>query len=128
MRPGVKDMWIRLMILIGILWMIQVVLTYFQIKHYHKRIMELKRKGRVGIGSIKGKLTPGVIIILATNLRGTIVDAEIMKGLSVFARFKKVKELIGQNINNLSETPTVLKEKEFKALEQAIENLKAATN
>ncbi|MDI3534620.1 MAG: glucitol operon activator protein [Thermosediminibacterales bacterium] len=121
-------MWVRIMALIAGLWLIQVVLTYFQIKHYQKRIIELKRKGRVGIGSLKGKLTPGVIIILAVNPGGAIVDAEIMKGISVFARFKKYKELIGQNINDLTRIQKKLKEKEIKALKMAVENLQAAIN
>lgn len=121
-------MWIRFVIFIGIMWIIQVVLTYFQMKHYQKRMVALKRKGRIGVGTTKGRITSGVIIILAVNPRGVIVDAEIMRGVSVFARFKKIKDLIGENIGKQIKTPETFKEKEVKSFEMALESITGASN
>jgi glucitol operon activator protein len=111
------------MILIGILWLVQVVLTYFQVTHYNKRILELKNKGIVAIGRSKGVINAGAIVILATDEDGRIVDAEIMKGISVFARFRKMRKLIGKHIEEVSENLGSFRGQERKAVEKAVEDL-----
>lgn len=116
-------MWLRFMILVGILWLVQVVLTYFQITHYNKRILELKDKGVVAIGRSKGVINAGAIVILVADEDGRIIDAEIMKGISVFARFKKMRKLIGKHIEEVSENLGSFRGQERKAVEKAVKDL-----
>jgi len=49
----------------------------------------------------RGGTVPGSIVLLAGVKRGTVVRWERMKGFSVFARFREVKELAGADIGEL---------------------------
>ena len=46
-------MWIKILWIIGAAWVCQGVLVYFQIKNFQKKIAELKRHGRLGVGTVK---------------------------------------------------------------------------
>lgn len=115
-------MWHRVLFVIGLFWILQVIMTYFQVKHYQSRIRELRKKGAIGIGTVKGKLRAGVIIILAVK-NGHVADAEIMKGYSVFARFKRMPGLVGKKVNELLENNFNMSKAEKKALEIAVKTL-----
>ena len=80
---------------------VQGLFTFVQIRSYNKRIQAMKKVGMVGIGMKKGRLVPGSIVLLAVDKRGTVVRCERMKGFSVFARFREVKELAGTDIGEL---------------------------
>jgi glucitol operon activator protein len=86
-------MWTKILAIIGFMWVLQGVLTYFQIKNFQRKLKEMKKYGRVGVGTVKGKLGAGAIVILAADKRGKIVDAQKMSGISVFARFGPLKGL-----------------------------------
>ena len=82
---------------------VQGIFTFVQIKSYNKKIREMKQYGMVGIGMKKGRLTPGNIVLLAVDKKGTVVRCERMKGISVFARFREVNDLAGVKIGDLKE-------------------------
>ncbi|WP_422445185.1 transcriptional regulator GutM [Thermoanaerobacterium sp. DL9XJH110] len=84
-------MWIKILVIMGFMWVLQGVLTYFQIKNFQRKLKEMKKHGRVGVGTVKGRLGAGAIVILAADRRGRIVDAQRMSGISVFARFRPLK-------------------------------------
>jgi len=86
-------MWIKLLLIIGLMWILQGVLAYFQIKNFQTKMKEMKKSGRVGIGTVKGRLGAGAIVILSVDGVGRIVEARKMTGISVFARFKPFPEL-----------------------------------
>jgi glucitol operon activator protein len=86
-------MWIKLLWIIGLMWILQGVLTYFQIKNFQIKLKDMKEKGRVGLGTAKGRLGAGAIVILSVDETGRIVEARKMTGISVFARFKPFPEL-----------------------------------
>lgn len=80
---------------------IQALLTFFQIKNYNNEISRLKKMGRVGIGSVKGKLSKGIVVLLCVDNENKILSIAKMEGLSVFARFKEDKEFDGAYIYEL---------------------------
>lgn len=82
---------------------IQGIFTFVQIKNYNKRIQAMKKYGMVGIGMKKGRLVPGSIVLLAVDKRGKVTRCERMKGFSVFARFREMRELAGADIADLKE-------------------------
>lgn len=91
-------------LLIGLgLFILQALLTYIQIKTCDKKIKEMRRKGTVGMGAVKGKMKAGNIIILACDEEGYISDACIMQGITVFARFKPIKDIYNKHIGELKE-------------------------
>ncbi len=90
------------LIIFGMIF-VQGIFTFVQIKSYNKKIREMKQYGMVGIGMKKGRLTPGNIVLLAVDKKGTVTRCEKMKGISVFARFKEVNGMAGVKIGELKE-------------------------
>ncbi|MCF6095722.1 transcriptional regulator GutM [Thermovorax subterraneus] len=119
-------MTLRLLGIIAAMWVLQGLLTYFQIKNLRDKLKELKKKGRVGVGNSKGRLSPGCIVIIAVDKGGKIAEAYKMSGMSVFARFKEFEDIKGLYLNEL---PFYLNSEENgsekKAIESAIKMLEA---
>ncbi|MDF2655512.1 MAG: hypothetical protein K0R19_1986 [Bacillota bacterium] len=92
-----------ILILFGLIF-IQGLFTFVQVKNYNKMIRQMKNYGMVGIGMKKGRLTPGRIILLAVDENGTVVKGLNMKGFSVFARFREIKDIAGTDIRVLKES------------------------
>lgn len=120
-------MWIKLLWVIGLMWVIQGALTYFQIKNFQTRLRELKQMGRVGIGTVKGMLGAGAIVILSVDEKDRIVEALKITGISVFARFKPFPEL--KNLYYWEATKAVdgSNKSLFKAVSRAVESLSKKT-
>jgi glucitol operon activator protein len=93
----------KLLIIAFLFYVLQMVLTYFQIKNFRSNITEMRKKGIVGIGAKKRKLSAGNIVILASNEFGEILEGRMMQGFSILARFKIIKEVAGLHISELKE-------------------------
>ena len=105
-----------------ILMVMQVVGTHLQVKKYRKAVSKLHKLGNLGVGAKRGKLGGGNIVIIACKADGKITGAEEMKGMTIFAGFKELSELVGKNIYDLK-TEYQTDEKKYKAHLQAIEAL-----
>ncbi|WP_182185997.1 transcriptional regulator GutM [Pectinatus frisingensis] len=77
--------------------LIQAAGTYLQVKFYHSAVRRLHKKGNIGIGGKKSRFSGNIVIIVCNN-SGEIIDGEILAGLTIFNRFKKIPEIIGKNI------------------------------
>jgi glucitol operon activator protein len=93
----------KLLIIAFLFYVLQMVLTYFQVKNFRSNIAELRKKGIIGIGSKKRKLSAGNIVILVSNEFGEIIEGRMMQGFSILARFKSLKDVDGFNISELKE-------------------------
>lgn len=93
----------KLVLIVFGLIFVQGLFTFVQIKSYNRKIREMKQYGMVGIGVRKGRITPGNIILLSVDKKGIVVRCERMKGISVFARFREVKEMAGVELGDLKE-------------------------
>ena len=107
-----------------ILMLMQVVGTHLQVKKYRKAVSKLHKLGNLGVGAKRGKLGGGNIVIIACKSDGVITGAEEMKGMTIFAGFKELPELVGRTIYDLK-LDYLVDEKENKAYLQAIEALEA---
>ena len=88
----------------------------------------LHKKGNVGIGSRRSRLKNNIVII-ACNSEGLILDAELMEGLTVFTKFKKMPEVIGRNIFELrDEYAKISSKKEKKRFRGHMEAVRALCN
>lgn len=97
-------LWSLLLLILGILWLIQIVGTYYQMKHYRKILGQITRKGEegyVGVGNSKARFGKGVVLILVVDEDGRVENALKMRGMTVFARFKEAPELLGRELNEL---------------------------
>jgi glucitol operon activator protein len=93
-----------LILVLALLWALQIVGTYFQMRHYREvlgRITREESEGYVGVGNAKARLGKGVILILVVDMSDTVVRALRMRGMTVFARFKEAPELVGMKIAEL---------------------------
>ena len=107
---------------------IQATGTYVQVRQYKKAVRRLHKKGNVGIGSRRSRLKNNIVII-ACNSEGLILDAELMEGLTVFTKFKKMPEVIGRNIFELrDEYAKISSKKEKKRFRGHMEAVRALCN
>ncbi len=95
-----------MLLVLGCLWVLQVVGTYFQMSHYRKvlgRITAEENEGYVGVGNAKSRFGKGVILILVVGRDGVVERALKMRGRTVFARFEEAKPLVGLAVDALRE-------------------------
>ncbi|WP_434578199.1 transcriptional regulator GutM [Thermoanaerobacterium thermosaccharolyticum] len=114
---------IKAVVFLFFLLFLQGCLSYLQAKNYINKLKELKKKGIVGVGVNKGKLSAGTIIMLVSDRNGTILDCEELHGVTVFSRFKKNNIYKGINIYNFDATKN-RDSKRNNVLLKAIEEIK----
>lgn len=93
-----------LILVLAVLWMLQIVGTWYQMRHYRNVLGEITgsgSRGYVGVGNARARLGKGVILILVVDEGGEIQRALKMRGRTVFARFKEDPELVGRHVDDL---------------------------
>jgi glucitol operon activator protein len=96
--------WLLLLLTLGVLWLLQMVGTYFQMQHYRKVLGGITReggKGYVRVGNAKARLGRGVILILVVGEDNVVRKALRMRGMTVFARFEEAPDLVGHMLDDL---------------------------
>jgi glucitol operon activator protein len=97
--------WVAWVILIlAIAWALQIVGTYFQMRHYREVLGRITREGNegyVGVGNAKATFGKGVILILVSGEDGVVRKALRMRGMTIFARFGDVPDLVGMGLEEL---------------------------
>lgn len=109
-----------------LLMILQAFGTYLQVKAYKKAVRRLHKTGNVGIGSKKGRLRPGNIVVIACDQKGVITGGEIMEGFTIFNGFRQLTGIVGKTIYELREEYRRLPEKRqklYKAHLQALDAL-----
>ena len=87
-------------------WLVQLALAYRQARLFYKRMNRLRKLGRCATGLSGGKYRGRVYVVLVANpVTSTIIKAEILSGLTVFAGIKPVPQLEGYTLNALLATP-----------------------
>lgn len=107
-----------------IFMVIQAIGIYFQVRLYKKSIRRLHKKGNIGIGG-KRSFFSGNIVIIACDKNGNIVDGEILSGFTIFNRFKKIKELINENIFMIKAEYKLLNKRQRKKMQGHIQAIDA---
>ena len=96
--------WSILLLVLAVVWLSQIVGTYFQMRHYQQVLSGIKQErgeGYIGVGNAKARLGRGVILILVVGEDGLVRRALKMQGATVFARFKEAPELAGTQLEEL---------------------------
>jgi DNA-binding transcriptional regulator of glucitol operon len=110
--------------LIGLAWVLQLVLSLRQMRRFYRRVAELKRLGRTGIGVGGGTYRGRAYAVVVADPQGRVLTAEVMSGISVFAGLRPLPELKGWNLRVLHESPPAsLNAKQRAALTQAANKL-----
>ena len=108
-----------------LLTVMQLVGMRLQVRSYRNTVHRLHQLGNVGIGAMRGKLGPGHIVVIACDNSGTIVDGEVMKGMTIFSGFEKIPDIAGKSIYALKEEYMALPEKQRKRRKGYIQALEA---
>ena len=116
------------LLVIFVLFVVQAVGGYFQVKDYRRAVRRVHKLGNVGIGQKKGRLLSGNIVMIACDQNGVITGGEIMEGLSFLTKFKPIseflgKELVGTSIYDVFRGMDKKKRKYYKGYIRALEAL-----
>jgi DNA-binding transcriptional regulator of glucitol operon len=85
-----------------VLWLVQLALSYRQARLFTRRITELRKLGLCATGLAGGAYRGRAYVALVANpLTHRIIKAELLQGLTVFARLKPVTPLEGYSIDEL---------------------------
>ncbi len=87
-------------------WLVQLALAYRQARLFYKRMNGLRKLGRCATGLSGGKYRGRVYVVLVADpATSTIIKAEKLSGLTVFAGIKPVPQLVGYTLDALLATP-----------------------
>ena len=82
-------------LLLGLLWVLQLVLAYQQAQRFMRRARVLRRQGRVSIGASRRQLRGRAYVAMAVGPDDRVVAAEALHGITVFANARPVPALLG---------------------------------
>ena len=81
-----------------IAWSLQIATGFLQMRAFNRMLQEMSLKGVVKIGKTSSRWKPKTLVVLAHDANNVIVDASIMKGLTIFARPTPLSALIHARI------------------------------
>lgn len=125
---------LKIFIALFIIFSIQSFLSVFQIRAYQKALRKCRALGTLGVGQKKAKygIIKGNIVIIGCDKEGVITGGEVMEGITLFARFKPIKEMIegrplveGESIYDYLATYRAMTKKEQKYYKGYIQALEA---
>ncbi|PES95308.1 hypothetical protein CN510_16220, partial [Priestia megaterium] len=77
-------MWGAFIVIFIVLWLLQFLMTKKQLKHYYQTVKEMSNhsSGYLGIGVDKKRFGTGTVLIMVTDVKGTVIDCRIMSGVT----------------------------------------------
>lgn len=88
----------KMLLVILVLFVLQALGGYYQVKNYRRTVREIHKLGNVGLGQKKGKFFNGNIVMIASDRDGIIKKAVILDGITFLAKFHPVEEFLGQKL------------------------------
>lgn len=105
--------WQIAILLLAIVWALQSVGVWMQMRHYRSALGDIEQKfasGYVGTGFTRGRFAKGTIALVVVNDRLTVDRVAVMSGRSVFAKFHNHTEFEGLSLTDLKERAIALSE------------------
>lgn len=118
--------YIYIIVLVVIAMALQRYFIYLQSKNYTQILLEMKKKGNVGVGVAKGVFS-GRVIILCSDSDETVIDGKMLKGFSTFSRFKDMPDIAGKKLDELYNKDYTDK-KYGKGMKTAVEQIRNLKN
>ncbi|WP_158734878.1 transcriptional regulator GutM [Alteribacillus sp. YIM 98480] len=87
-----------LLAIVAIIFILQCILGFWQVKNFNLHYAELRKHGKVAIGRSKGLIRTGVVLLISIDNNTRIKQVRKMQGVTVFARFKNMKSLEGSHL------------------------------
>ena len=90
------------LIVIGIAFALQGLMSFLQMKHLTNEFIELRRKGKVAFGRKSGGFRAGAVVMFQIDDDGIIREAKKLEGTTAFARTKPLEGFDGRYIGSLT--------------------------
>ena len=90
------------LIVIGIAFALQGVMSFLQMKHLTNEFIELRRKGKVAFGRKSGGFRAGAVVMFRIDDDGIVQEAKKLEGTTAFARVKPLEGFEGRYIGSLN--------------------------
>jgi glucitol operon activator protein len=124
--------WQICLILLVVMWILQAVGTWLQMRHYRSVMRSIEGRwndGYLGIGNARSSFGRGVILMVVVGPDETVRELLTMEGRSVLAKFKPLEEFRGRSLASLREDEAFNKVRgRAKALDQAIQQIEKASS
>jgi DNA-binding transcriptional regulator of glucitol operon len=91
-----------ILILIGVMWFAQLILTYKQAMKFNDSLKALRAQGESAVGMGGKRYRGGRAFVAIARQGDTVVDARVMTGWTVFAGPKPFPALIGLSLTELA--------------------------
>jgi glucitol operon activator protein len=117
------------LLLLGLVWALQSVGVWLQMRHYSdvlRGITDKYEDGFVGAGNTRGRLSKGSIVLIVVTPDMIVRRLIVMNGRSVFTKFKRHEPSEGKPLDQLRSNPAILGEGEpgvAAAVKRAIEQI-----
>lgn len=117
------SLWGWFIVVFAGIWILQILMTKMQLRNYQATLKKMSNRpsGYLGVGIQKQKLGIGVIAILVTDETGSLIESQLMKGVTVFSRFEAFPNYNGLHIEALKEK--VDEQPDGQAFKMAIEKI-----
>ncbi|MFD1881212.1 transcriptional regulator GutM [Paracoccus pacificus] len=125
------ELWKIALLALGVVWLLQSVGTWMQMRHFRSVMAAITEKwsdGHMGAGNSRGRFGKGVIAIVVTDPQSIVRKVMVMEGRSVFAKFLPLPEYEGQSLARLKATLGTSENQNGRvgALTKAVEQLEKA--
>lgn len=90
-------------IVLGIvMWLLQGLLSVYQLKKFNKELKNLRQSGRVAIGKARGRFKAGCLLLLCIDENCKIIKGKKLQGVTSFASFRDFDALNGKYLPDLT--------------------------
>ena len=94
---------LQLAFLLGAMFLLQGVLSVFQMRHFSKEFVKLRRRGKVACGRKSGGFHAGAIVMFLIDEDGIIQESKKLMGVTCFARVTNLPGFEGKYVGGLTE-------------------------
>jgi len=118
--------WQWLLLALALLWGLQSLGVWFQMRHYSDVMKGITAKyadGFVGAGHVRGQLKKGTIILIVVDRDFVVQRFLQMSGRSVFAKFRRLADFEGKTLERLRGHANQAEPEMKAAMIQAIETI-----
>jgi len=111
-----------------VMWLLQLGLSYWQMRRFYRRVAELRRRGTVSIGMEGSMWRRRQYAVLVVDEQERIVHAEQLSGWTVLASLKPVAGVAGRTLAELFDDQATwpVKPKLRLALRNAAQHIRTA--
>lgn len=90
------------LIVIGVAFVLQGLVNFFQMRHLTNEFIELRRKGKVAFGRKSGGFRAGAVVMFRIDDDGIVQEARKLEGTTAFAKVKPLEGYEGRYIGSLT--------------------------